>query len=105
MIREILRMGDPRLWERSTEVARFGTPELAALLTDMRDTMREADGAGLAPGHVLHREVLDNDDLVALGQRGGCLVQRVAAQIASPGVHPPDPRLSAPPAARSEGRI
>ena len=48
MIREVLRMGDPRLWERSTEVARFGTPELVALLQDMRDTMAALNGAGLA---------------------------------------------------------
>lgn len=48
MIREILRMGDPRLLERSREVERFGTTELQELLADMRDTMRDADGAGLA---------------------------------------------------------
>jgi peptide deformylase len=48
MIRDILRMGDPRLLERSREVERFGTKELAELLADMRDTMRAADGAGLA---------------------------------------------------------
>ena len=48
MIREVLRMGDPRLLERSREVARFGTPELDALLQDMRDTMRAENGAGLA---------------------------------------------------------
>jgi peptide deformylase len=48
MIRDILRMGDPRLLERSREVERFGTKELQELLADMRDTMRDADGAGLA---------------------------------------------------------
>jgi peptide deformylase len=48
MIREVLRMGDPRLLERSREVTRFGTRELDALLADMRDTMRAHDGAGLA---------------------------------------------------------
>ena len=48
MIREILRMGDPRLLERSREVERFGSRELEELLDDMRDTMRDADGAGLA---------------------------------------------------------
>lgn len=41
-------MGDPRLLERSREVERFGTRELEELLADMRDTMRAADGAGLA---------------------------------------------------------
>ena len=48
MIREVLRMGDPRLLERSREVTAFSTPELAALLADMRDTMKAQSGAGLA---------------------------------------------------------
>lgn len=48
MIREILRIGDPRLLARSRDVERLGTPELSALLADMRDTMRAHDGAGLA---------------------------------------------------------
>jgi len=48
MIREVLRMGDPRLWQRSREVKEFGTPELFALLADMRDTMAHLNGAGLA---------------------------------------------------------
>ena len=48
MIREILRMGDPRLLERSREVERFGAPELHALLADMRETMHAHDGAGIA---------------------------------------------------------
>ena len=48
MIREVLRMGDPRLLRRSEEVTEFGTPELQALLQDMRDTMAHLNGAGLA---------------------------------------------------------
>jgi peptide deformylase len=48
MIREVLRMGDPRLLQRSQEVAEFGTPELHVLLADMRDTMAHLNGAGLA---------------------------------------------------------
>lgn len=48
MIREILRMGDPRLRQVSAPVPQFDTPELHALLLDMFDTMRAADGAGLA---------------------------------------------------------
>ena len=48
MIREVLRMGDPRLLERSREVAQFDTPAIDALLADMRDTMQKYDGAGLA---------------------------------------------------------
>jgi peptide deformylase len=48
MIREVLKMGDPRLLERAAKVERFGTPELAELLADMRDTMAHLNGAGLA---------------------------------------------------------
>ena len=48
MIRDVLRMGDPRLWQVSEPVKNFGTPELADLLQDMRDTMAYLSGAGLA---------------------------------------------------------
>jgi peptide deformylase len=48
MIREVLRMGDPRLLQRSAPVAPLGTPELEALLVDLRDTMAAKHGAGLA---------------------------------------------------------
>jgi peptide deformylase len=48
MIRDVLRMGDPRLLVRSLEVVQFGTPALAELLADMRDTMAAQNGAGLA---------------------------------------------------------
>jgi peptide deformylase len=41
-------MGDPRLLAVSEPVQAFGTPELAALLADMRDTMKNLNGAGLA---------------------------------------------------------
>jgi len=48
MIRTVLRMGDPRLLETARPVEAFDTPELHGLLADMRDTMNELDGAGLA---------------------------------------------------------
>ena len=48
MIRDILRMGDPRLWQPSAPVERVPSPALDALLADMRETMKAADGAGLA---------------------------------------------------------
>ena len=48
MIRSVLRMGDPRLLEISKPIAEFDTPELHALVTDMRETMASLDGAGLA---------------------------------------------------------
>ena len=48
MIRDVLRMGDPRLWQKSQPVTQFDTPELQELLRDMRDTMAHLNGAGLA---------------------------------------------------------
>ena len=48
MIRDVLRMGDPRLLERSLPVERFDTPELHALIADLCDTMAHQNGAGLA---------------------------------------------------------
>ena len=48
MIRPVLRMGDPRLLERSREVEAFGTPQLLELVADMRETMTHLSGAGLA---------------------------------------------------------
>jgi peptide deformylase len=41
-------MGDPRLLQRSREIEAFATPELRALIQDMRDTMAHLNGAGLA---------------------------------------------------------
>lgn len=48
MIRDVLRMGDPRLLQRSHEIRSFAAPELEELLRDMRDTMAHLNGAGLA---------------------------------------------------------
>jgi peptide deformylase len=48
MIREVLKMGDPRLLEKSRPVEAFGTRELRELIADMRDTMAHLNGAGLA---------------------------------------------------------
>jgi peptide deformylase len=48
MIRPVLRMGDPRLWQKSQPVSQLNTPELDELLRDMRDTMAHLNGAGLA---------------------------------------------------------
>ena len=47
-VREVLKMGDPRLLEVAEPVTGFGSPELRALLEDMFDTMDDYDGAGLA---------------------------------------------------------
>jgi peptide deformylase len=47
-IREILKMGDERLLRVAVPVTEFDTPDLLALIEDMFDTMRAANGAGLA---------------------------------------------------------
>ena len=47
-IREILKMGDPRLLKVAEPVRAFDTPELHALIQDLKDTMAHAQGAGLA---------------------------------------------------------
>jgi len=47
-VREILKMGDPRLLRQAAPVTEFGTPELERLVADMFETMRAVNGAGLA---------------------------------------------------------
>ena len=47
-VREILKMGDPRLLRVAEPVREFGTPEMDELIADMFDTMHAANGAGLA---------------------------------------------------------
>jgi peptide deformylase len=47
-IREILKMGDPRLLRLAQPVAAFDTDELHLLVRDMFETMAAVDGAGLA---------------------------------------------------------
>jgi peptide deformylase len=45
---EILKMGDPRLLRVAQMVTKFDSDALHLLITDLLDTMRAADGAGLA---------------------------------------------------------
>ena len=47
-VREILKMGDPRLLRVAPPVTAFDTPELHALVLEMFETMVAANGAGLA---------------------------------------------------------
>jgi len=47
-VHEILMMGDPRLLRIAQPVKAFDTPELHRLVNDMFETMRAANGAGLA---------------------------------------------------------
>lgn len=48
MIRDVLKMGDPRLLEKAEPVVDFDAAVLAPLLDDMLDTMRALGGVGLA---------------------------------------------------------
>jgi peptide deformylase len=47
-VREVLKMGDPRLLRVAPPVREFDTPALHALVADLFDTMEAAHGAGLA---------------------------------------------------------
>jgi peptide deformylase len=47
-VREILKMGDPRLLRVAQPVTAFDSDEIHRLVSDMLETMRAADGAGLA---------------------------------------------------------
>jgi peptide deformylase len=47
-VRDILKMGDPRLLRQAEPVGQFGTAELDALIEDMFETMHAVNGAGLA---------------------------------------------------------
>jgi len=47
-VREILKMGDPRLLRVAQKVEQLDTDALHLLVTDLLDTMRAANGAGLA---------------------------------------------------------
>ena len=47
-VREILKMGDPRLLRVAQKVEKFDSDALHLLVTDLLDTMRAANGAGLA---------------------------------------------------------
>ncbi len=48
MIREILKMGDPRLLRLAKSVEDTGDPALQGIIADMYETMRAAQGVGLA---------------------------------------------------------
>ena len=47
-VRDILKMGDPRLLRIAKPVEQFDTPEMRELIADMFETMKHANGAGLA---------------------------------------------------------
>lgn len=47
-VRSIVKMGDPRLLQKSELIKEFDTPELQQLIEDMQDTRKAFDGTGLA---------------------------------------------------------
>jgi peptide deformylase len=47
-VHKILRMGDPFLLQVAAPVPRYDTPELHALVQDLFESMKAANGAGLA---------------------------------------------------------
>lgn len=47
-VRDILKMGDPRLLRVARRVESFDSPELHALVADLFETMEAVEGAGLA---------------------------------------------------------
>ena len=47
-VKEVLKMGHPVLRDKAQPVTDFHSSELTSLLTDMLDTMRALNGAGLA---------------------------------------------------------
>jgi len=47
-IRDILKMGDPRLLRQAEPVREFDTTELHGLIADLFDTMKAVNGVGLA---------------------------------------------------------
>ena len=44
----VLRMGNPLLLQRASEITEFNTPALDQLIEDMLDTMHAENGVGLA---------------------------------------------------------
>lgn len=47
-IRAILKMGEPLLFTKAAPITGFDTPQLHALIADMRETMIASEGVGIA---------------------------------------------------------
>lgn len=47
-VQKVIKMGHPLLFQQAKAVQDFNTPELDKLLIDMKDTMDDLNGAGLA---------------------------------------------------------
>ncbi len=71
MIREILKMGDPRLLRVARPVEDIHDPELTAIIADMYETMHAAGGVGLAAPQIgvdLRLMIFGFDDEPALSR-------------------------------------
>ena len=78
-IREILKMGDPRLLRVAQAVTAFDTDDLHQLVRDLVDTMRAADGAGF-PDQALFHELKQSGQLASPADAAA----RVLAFLARP---------------------
>jgi peptide deformylase len=47
-VRPVLKIGNPTLAQVAEQVSEFNTPELERLIVDLRDTMHDLNGAGIA---------------------------------------------------------
>jgi peptide deformylase len=47
-VQKVIKMGHPLLLQQAASVENFNTPELDKLIIDMKDTMADLNGAGLA---------------------------------------------------------
>ena len=81
-IRNILRNGDPALLKKSREVADFNK-RLHILLDDMRETLMEANGLGLAAPQVgiLRRAVLIVDTTIETESQDERIIELVNPEI------------------------
>ena len=80
-IRKIIKKGDPMLSKVSRPVTKFDD-KLAALLDDMRETMYEADGVGLAAVQVA---VLRRAIVIDLGEEQGGVIELINPEILETG--------------------
>ena len=86
-VREILKMGDARLLRVAQPVTEFDSDEIHQLVSDMFDTMRAADGAGLAAPQIgvdLQLVIFGTEDAEPALPRGAA---GAAHRAAEPGDH------------------
>ena len=55
-VEDVLKMGNPKLFEKSKPVTHFNTAELYAVIKDLKDTMNHYHGAGLAAPQIGYQQ-------------------------------------------------